>query len=521
MSQGSRVDSADEFDLWNDRTSARGTTGFALWSTPHQDVPAGIVVFLVALPLCLGLALACGVAPASGLIAGAVGGLVIPWISRAPLSVSGPAAGLTAIIVVGIQEVNGFSNFLTCTVLAGAMQFCLGFLRVGTAASIVPSSVVKGMLAAIGLLLIGTELPVAFGVHDFHSILTEPVPAATIISAISAVILFSWQQIAPRGVTWLSSSLAVVLITTCLNEWWLRTAPTFALGRALLVGVPTGGFQELVASVPSPSLSALLRPEIWGLAATIAVVASIESLLSLEAIDLLDPLKRKSDANQELLAQGVGNFISGMLGGLPVTSVIVRSSANVNAGARNGLSSVVHGILLAIALLFFAPLLNRIPVACLSVILMDVGLKLCHPRVVKRQAELGYEQLIPFAVTAIAIFATNLLKGVMLGVLVGIAFALRENVRGSLDVNREPGRVVIRFVRDGTFLTKPALRTALASVPDHAHLIVDANGHFVDFDIKEVLAKFKAEAIERSRDISLELIDIDMPQAAATASAHG
>jgi MFS superfamily sulfate permease-like transporter len=492
-----------------------------MWSTPHQDIPAGIVVFLIALPLCLGLALACGVAPVSGLIAGAVGGLVVPWISRSPLSVSGPAAGLTAIVVVGIQDVGGFANFLTCTVLAGAMQFCFGFLRIGAAAAIVPSSVIKGMLAAIGLLLIATELPVAFGVTEFQAILTDAHAGATLVSAVSAIILLTWRQVAPKRATWLSSTLVVVIVATALNEWWLHTVPRFALDGRMLVGVPAGGIEGLFFSLPSPSVDALLRPDVWALAATIAVVASIESLLSLEAVDLLDPLKRKSDADQELLAQGVGNFVSGMFGGLPITSVIVRGSANVSAGARNRLSAFVHGALLAVALLFFAPLLNRIPVPCLAVILMEVGWKLCHPGIVKKQAELGYGQLIPFAATAMAIFMTNLLKGVMLGVVVGVAFVLRENVRGSLEVTKEPGRIVIRFLRDGTFLTKPALRAALARIPDRAHVVVDANDHFIDFDIMESLMTFRAEALERGRKIRLELIGIDAPAWKATSPARG
>jgi MFS superfamily sulfate permease-like transporter len=518
ISQSFEGDSDDQLDA-----SGRGSVAdsYSVWATPHLDVPAGIVVFLVALPLCLGLAIACGVPPVSGLIAGAVGGLVIPWISRSPLSVSGPAAGLTAIVVVGIHDVNGFSNFLTCTVLAGAMQFCFGFLRIGAAASIVPSSVIKGMLAAIGLLLIATELPIAFGVSEFAAILTDAHPGATVISGVSAVILLTWEQIAPRRVNWLSSTLVVVVVATVLNEWWVQTVPRFALDSAMLVGVPIGGLDGLLSALPTPNWSALTRSDVWGLAGTLAVVGSIESLLSVEAMDMLDPLKRKSDADKELLAQGVGNFVSGMFGGLPVTAVIIRGSANVAAGGRHGLSAVVHGALLVVALLFFAPLLNRIPIGCLSVILMDVGLKLCHPRIAKRQLELGYEQFVPFAATALAIFMTNLLKGVLLGVVVGIAFVLRANVRGSLEVTKHSGRIVIRFLRDGTFLTKPALRAALARIPDGAYVIVDANDHFIDFDITETLTKFKTDSAERGRKIHVELIGIGMPPPPTTFVTEG
>jgi MFS superfamily sulfate permease-like transporter len=341
------------------------------------------------------------------------------------------------------------------------------------------------------------------------------------ISAVSAIILMTWHQLAPRRATWLSSTLVVVVVGTALNEWWKYSVPQFALDSSMLVGVPAGGFRELVSSLPSPAFDALLRPDVWALAGTIAVVASIESLLSLEAIDMLDPLKRKSDADQELLAQGVGNFISGMFGGLPITAVIVRSSANVAAGARNGLSAIVHGGLLVAALFFFPTWLNRIPIACLAVILMDVGWKLCHPRILRRQAQLGYAQLIPYAATAVAIFVTNLLKGVMLGVLVGVAFVLRENVRGSLEVKKEGGAFVIRFMRDGTFLTKPALRAALARVPDRVRVIIDANDHFIDFDIKEVLGKFMAEAAERGRRVQIDLVGIDLPISPAASSAHG
>ncbi len=490
----------------------------SLWATPRHDIPAGIAVFFVALPLCLGIALACGVAPISGLIAGAVGGLVVPWISRSPLSVSGPAAGLTAIVLVGVNDV-GFSNFLACIALAGAMQFCFGFFRVGAAASIVPSSVIKGMLAAIGLVIIVAELPSAFGVTELRAIVSKAHPGATLITGVSFVILLCWKKFVPKRLTWLPSSLVIVIVATALAAW-LRSLPELALTSKMMVQVPTGGMSVLKSSLPSPSFSALLQPGTWALAATIAVVASIESLLSLEAIDLLDPLKRKSHADQELLAQGVGNLVSGMLGGLPITSVIVRSSANVSAGGRNGLSAVVHGALLVIALCFFAGWLDLIPIPCLAVILIDVGWKLCHPAVVRAQARLGYAQLFPFAATAIAVFMTNLLKGVMLGVIVGIAFVLRENVRGALEVKKQPGSVVIRFLRDGTFLTKPALRAALARVPDRTRITVDANDHFIDFDIKETLAKFQAQAGERGRKIQIDLIGIDIRAAAAAASAH-
>jgi MFS superfamily sulfate permease-like transporter len=491
-----------------------------LWSTPETDLPAGVVVFLVALPLCLGLALASGVPAISGLVAGAVGGLIVPWISRAPLSVSGPAAGLTAIVVSGIQEVGGLPNFLTAVVLAGAIQFCFGLLRIGVAASIVPTSVVRGMLAAIGLLLIATELPAVFGVTSLRAILSGPRPEAAVISGVSLFIIISWHRVAARFPSWLSSSLVVVVAATVINEWWRHAVPKSALLGNLLVHVPTGGVSGLRASLPQPSLEAISRPEVWALAVTLAVVASIESLLSLEAIDLLDPLKRKSDANRELLAQGVGNFISGLCGGLPITSVIVRGSANVAAGARNGLSSVVHGLLMLISMFALASLINRIPVACLAVILIDVGWKLCHPRILKKQLENGYAQAAPYISTMVAIFLTNLLKGVMLGVLVGIGFVLRDHVRGSLEIVEQPGSFVIRLHRDGTFLIKPALRAALARVPHRTQLTVDAQNHYVDIDVKELLAKFDAEAREHNKEIEIDLVGIEIPASLATQMAH-
>ena len=479
-----------------------------------QDTVAGVVVFLVALPLCLGIAVACGVPPVSGLIAGIVGGIVVPFISRSPLSVTGPAAGLTSIVLVEVQALGGIPPFLTAVMIAGVLQFLLGVLRSGRFSALVPSAVIKGMLAAIGITIVWKQLPVAFGASGgLMDIPSQLHSGAFLIAAISLVILFGWKQTPLGRYPTISPALVVVVIASLLAEF-LRGSSTLALGSTHYVDVPLGGLNALYAALPRPDLGAIANPATWMAGATIAIVASIETLLSVQAVDRLDPLKRHSPPDRELLAQGTANAVSGALGGLPVTAVIVRSGANVAAGARERLSALTHGVLLLVAVLFAGALLNKIPLAALAAVLIQVGLNLCKPALFATQAKLGVTQLLPFAITIAAVLALDLLKGVIVGIFVGIMFVLYENSkRAVVAVRDETGTWRMRFRRDGTFVSKPGIVSTLDEIDDGERVIIDGSGEYIDHDVKEVLATFLADA--KHRNINVTLVGIDLTQAQA------
>jgi len=485
-----------------------------MFSYPRQDLVAGIVVFLVAVPLCLGIAVACGVPPVSGLIAGIAGGLIVPWISRSSLSVTGPAAGLTSIVLVEVQRLGSLNIFLTAVMIAGMLQVVLGALKSGRFASLVPSAVIKGMLAAIGITIIVKQVPVAFGaVGGLSDIAAQFTPAAVIIATISLAILFGWRHTPLSKISWLSSALVVVVVTTLMGIAFAAVS-SLALAARHFVQVPLGSPSELFAALPRPDLNAFLLPAAWVSGATIAVVASIETLLSLQAIDRLDPLRRRSPADRELLAQGAANTVSGFFGGLPVTAVIVRSGANLSAGGRERMSALVHGLLLLMAVLFAGAMLNRIPLAALAAVLIQVGLKLCSPALFRAQWRLGMLQFLPFAFTVVAILVTDLLKGVIAGIIVGVFFVLRQNANGAIVDGRDSdGTRVLRFRRDGTFISKPALVGMLDTVQDGEHVVVDGSGEFVDHDMKEVLAEFVDNA--PSRGVKVQLRGIDLAGAVA------
>ena len=417
-----------------------------------EDAVAGVVVFLVALPLCLGIAIACGVPPVSGLIAGVVGGLVVPFISRSPLSVTGPAAGLTSIVLVEVQGLGGIPPFLTAVMIAGVLQFLLGVLRSGRFSALVPSAVIKGMLAAIGMTIVWKQLPVAFGVTGgLADIPLQMHSGAVLVTAVSLVILYGWKQTPLGRYPMLSPALVVVVVASILARL-LDESPTLALASTHYVDVPLGGINALYAALPRPDFGALANPATWMAGGTIAIVASIETLLSLQAVDRLDPLKRHSPPDRELLAQGAANTVSGILGGLPVTAVIVRSGANVAAGGRERLSALVHGILLLVAVLFAGTLLNKIPLACLAAILIQVGLNLCKPALFATQVKLGVTQLLPFAITIGAVLALDLLKGVIVGIVVGIMFVLYENSKRAVVAVRDDGWHLAHAIPAGRYL---------------------------------------------------------------------
>lgn len=481
-----------------------------MFAYPRQDLIAGFVVFLVALPLCLGIAIASGAPPISGLIAGAVGGLVVPWISRSPLSVTGPAAGLTAIVLAEVQALGSLNLFLTATVLAGVLQAVLGVLRSGRLAALVPSAVIKGMLAAIGITIVWKQLPVALGATDLASLTESYSIGAALLTSLSLAILYGWRFTPLAKVAVLSPAMLVVLLTSVLAALFAGI-DSLALNPAQFVDVPLGGVDALVAALPRPDWSGFAVAEVWVAAVTVAGVASIETLLSLQAVDRLDPLRRTSPPDRELVAQGIANATSGFLGGLPVTAVIVRSGANLAAGGRERLSALVHGVLIVVAIVFAAPLLAKIPLAALAAVLIQVGLSLCKPALFSTQAKLGWTQFAPFALTIVAVLALDLLKGVIVGIVVGIAFVLYQNSRGAIVQERSPsGQVLLRFRRDGTFLSKPAIVELLEAIPDGERVLIDGTGEYIDQDVKEVLAAFLADAPRRSILVTVTGIDLSM-----------
>lgn len=485
----------------------------SMFSHPKEDTVAGVVVFLVALPLCLGIAIACGVPPVSGLVAGVVGGLVVPFISRSALSVTGPAAGLTSIVLAEVSKI-GLEAFLMGVVLAGGLQFLLGVIRAGGYTALVPSSVIKGMLAAIGITIVWRQLPVAFGVDGgVADIPGQLSTGASAIAVLSLALLYGWKYTPMARFKLVSPALVAVVVAGVVAELF-RGMPGLALGPAHYVDVPLGGVLALASALPRPDFGAIVNPAIWVTGATIAVVASIETLLSLQAVDRLDPLKRHSPPDRELLAQGAANAVSGFLGGLPVTAVIVRSGANVTAGAKERMSALVHGALLLVAVVFAGALLNKIPMACLAAVLIQVGLNLCKPALFTTQVRLGMTQLLPFGLTIASVLALDLLKGVVVGIVVGIGFVLYENSKRAVLAERDPDGVWrMRFRRDGTFVSKPGIMSTLDGVDDGDHVVIDGTGEYIDHDVKEALATFVEDA--KHRNIRVTLVGIDMSQAHA------
>ncbi len=485
----------------------------------RQDSIAGLVVFLVAVPLCLGIAIACGVPPLSGLVAGIAGGLIVPWISRSSLSVTGPAAGLTSIVLTEVSALGGLAPFLTAVIIAGGVQVILGVLRAGRFADLVPSAVIKGMLAAIGIIIIMKQLPVLVGLNDdLTDMLGEGIPShftpgAALVGALSLILLYTWKYTPFARYKLISPALVTVVVASVVAAV-IAGSPGLALTADQFVSIPTGGATALFDALPRPDFAAFVTPAVWGVGVTIAVVASIETLLSLQAIDRLDPLKRHSPPNRELLAQGAANAVSGFFGGLPVTAVIVRSGANVAAGGRERFSALFHGILLVGAVLFAAELMNKIPLACLAAVLIQVGLNLAKPALFKAQFKLGATQLAPFAITIAAVLALDLLKGVIIGIVVGVGFILFQNSRKAVEAGKDASGVwQVRFRRDGTFLSKPTIVSALDEVRNGEEVVLDGSGEYIDHDVKEVIATFLEDA--RNRNIKVSLIGIDLAGATA------
>jgi MFS superfamily sulfate permease-like transporter len=508
-------------------------------SSLKRDIPASLVVFFVALPLCLGIALASGAPLFAGLIAGIVGGIVVGSISKAPIGVSGPAAGLTVIVLTAIETLGSYQYFLLAVFLAGLIQIGLGLLRAGVLGYFFPSSVINGMLTGIGIIIILKQIPYAFGfltpsdsnmlpfsndgsgtIAALFDILNFVHPGVMLISLVSVVLLIVWER------PWVKQNKllgglpgpVVAVVVAVILQLGFSGLEVLALTPDYLVSVPVAGsVAEFVGLFTLPDFSQLTNPAIWTVAFTLAIVASIETLLCVEAIDKLDPQKRTTPTNRELIAQGVGNSVSGLIGGLPLTQVIVRSSANLQARAASKLSAILHGFLLLICIAAVPTLLNKIPLGVLAAVLIVTGYKLAKPKLFKAMWSHGLEQFLPFVITVAGVVFTDLLTGVALGMAAAIIMLLQRNYLNShfLHIKESAtaeGRTIItmRLAEEVTFLNKGAIKKQFDNVPNGSVVIIDKSPCvFINHDVQEYLQEFAATAAER--DISVEFIENEAP----------
>jgi MFS superfamily sulfate permease-like transporter len=543
------------------------------FATIKDDFPAGLVVFLVALPLCLGIALASGAPLFSGIIAGIVGGIVVGIVSGSPLGVSGPAAGLTTIVLAAITSFKpefaqmgidpstfpseatrlnisitdyesmmesqrllaGFRMFMVSVVLAGIFQVILGFARAGIIGYYFPSSVIKGMLAAIGLILILKQIPHALGFDkddvgdddflqkDTHNSFSEIYYAikysnagATIIAAVSLAILILFDRPFMKKIVlfrYIPGALVVVIVGIVLNMILKSSSSGLALHGDHLVSLPVAhSGRDFLSFFMFPDWSAFSNPKTYTVALTIAIVASLESLLCVEATDKLDPERRTTPTNRELIAQGTGNIVSGLIGGLPLTQVIVRSSANINSGGKSKLSAIVHGVLLLSCALFIAKYINLIPLASLAAVLLMVGYKLARVSLFREMYKIGWEQFLPFLVTIGAILFTDLLKGIAIGMAFAIFYILRRNFRTSYFFHKEEIKqgeeINIQLSEEVTFLNKASIQLMLEELPEDSSVKIDGSRSVnIDYDVLEIIHNFRLHTAPE-RKIKLTLINV-------------
>ncbi|WEK36600.1 MAG: SulP family inorganic anion transporter [Candidatus Pseudobacter hemicellulosilyticus] len=498
------------------------------FSSLGSDFPASVVVFLIALPLCLGIALGSNAPSFSGLIGGIVGGIVIGALSGSQLSVSGPAAGLTAIVAVAIGKLQVFEIFLVAVVLGGVFQIILGYLKAGILGDYIPSGVIKGMLAAIGLILILKQIPhlvgyeadfqgdEAFAQKDGKNTFSElyysvrnMLPVALAIGVISILVQLLWDKVLAKKAKFFKlvpSPLFVVLFGVGVNEWLKVSMPHLALGTSHLVQIPIAeSAGEFVSFFTLPDFSGLANVAVWTTALTIAIVASLETLLNIEAADELDPYQRVTPTNRELKAQGVGNLLSGLIGGLPLTSVIVRTSANVNSGAKTKMSAIMHGILLLACVALIPGVLNLIPYSSLAAILIYTGYKLTKPALYTEFFRKGWEQFLPFVITVGAILLTDLLIGILIGCLVGLFFVMRSNFKSAVFVVNDENKYLFRLRKDVSFLNKPIIKQKLEKVPANSYVLIDAaRADFIDKDVVEVIEDFMKHAPLKNIKVELK-----------------
>jgi len=499
----------------------------SILSTLGKDLPASIVVALVALPLCLGIALASGAPLFSGIIAGIVGGIVVGFLSNSQLSVSGPAAGLTVIVLGAIASLPSYEAFLLAVCLSGLMQMGLYLTRSGTLSEFVPSSVITGMLAAIGLILIMKQIPYALGyeggfggdvsflerdsfgsVREFLGSFFDYLLVGSIIIAVASLaFLFWWDANKPKNgpLRLLPGPLVVVLFAVLANAFFKAFAPDFAIDPNHLVQVPVAdSLASFAGQFATPDFSAITLPTVWTVALTLAIVASLESLLCVKAVDEVDPRRRTTDKNWELFAQGGGNLVSGLIGGLPLTSVIVRSSANIEAQAESKASAILHGFWLLLSVLLIPFVLNLIPLAALAAVLIQVGYKLNKPAIYRQRWRQGFHQFVPFVATIVAILVTDLLIGIIIGMVIGFAFVIARNFRPAISVVNEENFWLVTARRSLYFIHKYELQKSLGMIPDGATVVLDLDrAEFVDPDNIEIINSFSRNA--RFRDIGVSV----------------
>lgn len=494
-----------------------------------HDLPAGLAVFLVALPLCLGIALASGAPIYAGLLSGIIGGLVVSVISGSPLSVSGPGAGLTTLVAAAILSLGDYKIFLLSVMVAGLFQLLLGLLKLGVIANYFPSAVIKGMLAAIGIILISKQIPLALGydqpdfwtsgliqlftaenflgnIENFNHHITR---GAILITLISLALLILLQQ--PYAKKWkmVPAPLLVVVIGIIANGLFTASTSNFSLKPTQLVTIPSNIFE----SISFPDFSKLFsNPEIWKYGILIGLLATLETLLCIEAVDKLDRRNRITPTNRELMAQGIGNLACGLLGAIPITAVVVRGAANVDAGGRTKLSAFTHGLFLLLAVLLVPFWLNKIPYASLSAILITTGYNLTKPKLYRNMWSLGRKQFIPFLITIVIILSTDLLLGVSIGLLISVYYIVQNNFKVEYKITETHHLGIktqyIKLNSNVTFLNKVKLRKVLDEVPEYSILTIDgSNCTFIDYDILEIISEYHNKA--HDRHIELHLIKIE------------
>lgn len=494
-----------------------------------QNFASGLVVFLVALPLCLGIALASGAPPLSGVIAGIIGGIVVGVLSNSNISVSGPAAGLTAIVLTAITDLGAFELFLCAGLIAGILQLVLGFIRAGSISNYFPNNVIEGMLAGIGIIIILKQIPHALGFDSdnmssetlfenginfnyFNEVFGAIHPGAIIVTIVSVIILLTWENVpALRKIKMLPGALVAVIAGILLNQLFVSSGSVFAITADHLVTLPVPqSAEDFKNLITMPNFEGFLNTKVWIVGATIAIVASIETLLCIEASDRLDTKRRITDTNLELKAQGIGNLLSSLIGGLPMTSVVVRSSANANAGATSKSSAIIHGVLLLVCVLSIPFILNLIPLATLAAVLILVGYKLAKPATFKHFWHNGKYQFIPFVATVLAVVFTDLLKGVGIGLAISIFYILQGNMKRAYYLSREKlndaDELTIKLAEEVSFLNKAAIKKTLKNIQPGSKVIIDARTtSYITTDVLEMIQDF-ANVRAKEENIDVELI---------------
>lgn len=512
------------------------------------NLAPGLVVFLVALPLCLGIALASGAPPMAGIISGVIGGILVGALSNSPISVSGPAAGLTAIIFSAITELGSFELFLCAGIVAGVLQLLLGIIKAGSISNYFPSNVIEGMLAGIGVIIIFKQLPYAFGTaegnigseelfeHGYtldalstyaHTVIDSIHLGAVVISVIALTILLFWSHSDKlRSLKLLPRALVAVIVSIGVNELFGYLGSSLYLDPDHRVSLPViSGLSDIASLFVFPQFSAILNPQVWVVGATIAVVASIETLLCIEAADKMDKQRRLTNTNRELLAQGAGNILSSLLGGLPMTSVVVRSSANASAGATSKAATIVHGLFLTVSVLAIPFLLNLIPLATLAAVLLLVGYKLANPVHIMHFWYKGVYQFLPFAATLLAVVLTDLLTGVLIGMAISLSYILMGNMKRAYRMRKSNSssrdELYMTLSEEVSFLNKAAIKEHLLAVPTRAKLTIDASSSsYIAQDVIELIQEF-ANVQAKERNIELILIGFKTTYGSATGQTNG